>query len=329
MGQLVDGKWEADWDERPSKEGKFVRANSQFRNWVTADGAPGPSGEGGFKAEPGRYHLFVSYACPWAHRALIFRELKGLQDMIGVSVVAARMNNSGWEFDASDDDVVGNKLFQSDYMYEVYQKADPQYTGRVTVPVLWDREQETVVSNESSEIIRMMNSAFDGVGATLADYYPEHLRAEIDPLNERIYETVNNGVYRSGFAVSQEAYETAAQALFETLDVLEERLSSQRFLVGATPTEADWRLFPTLLRFDPVYHGHFKCNLRRIVDYENLWGYTRDLFQWPGIAPTCNLTHIKQHYYSSHVKVNPTGIVPIGPDIDFDAPHTRGGMGVS
>ncbi len=326
MGQLVDGTWHSDWDGGRTSNGQFVRANSQFRNWVTPDGAPGPSGDGGFKAETGRYHLYVSYACPWAHRALIYRSLKGLDDMIGVSVVSSRMKDRGWEFTA-DDDLVGDKLFASDFLYEVYLKADPAYTGRVTVPVLWDREQETVVSNESSEIIRMMNSAFDDIGATAIDYYPENLRSEIDPLNERIYETVNNGVYRSGFAVSQEAYETAAHALFETLDSLEDKLSGQRFLAGPTPTEVDWRLFPTLLRFDPVYHGHFKCNLRRLVDYPNLWAYTRDLFQWPGIEPTCNFKHIKRHYYSSHVNVNPTGIVPIGPDIDFNAPHNRTNLG--
>ncbi|CAN0551319.1 unnamed protein product, partial [Laminaria digitata] len=294
-----------------------------FRNWVTADGSPGASGRGGFKAEPGRYHLYVSLACPWAHRTLIFRSLKGLQDMISVSVVHHFMADKGWSF-APGPGVVADPIGGADFMHEVYTRADPKYSGRVTVPVLWDKELNTVVTNESSEIIRMFNSAFDEVGAAPGDFYPEALRAEIDEINARVYETVNNGVYRSGFATTQQAYEEAVQALFETLDYLEARLSKQRYLVGDQLTEADWRLFTTLVRFDPVYFGHFKCNRRRIVDYANLWGFTKELYQVPGVAETVDMHHIKHHYYGSHETVNPTRIVPVGPDIDFTSAHGRG-----
>jgi glutathionyl-hydroquinone reductase len=298
-----------------------------FRNWVTADGRPGPSGEGGFKAERGRYHLYVSLACPWAHRTLIVRKLKKLDDAITVSVVDPFMGDNGWAFSAPDgsltpgatpDDLNGARC-----LYEIYARARRDYTGRVTVPVLWDRETATIVNNESSEIIRMFNSAFDAVGAAGDDLYPQARREEIDQLNAVIYDTVNNGVYKCGFAKTQAAYEAAFDPLFETLDRLEQRLTRQRYLFGARTTEADWRLFTTLVRFDAVYYSHFKCNLRRIIDYPNLWGYTRDLYQVPGVAETVSLAHIKRHYYASHAMINPTRIVPKGPAIDFAAPHER------
>jgi glutathionyl-hydroquinone reductase len=323
VGLLIDGEWHDKGYDTDKHGGRFERWESAFRNWVTADGSPGPTGDGGFKAEPGRYHLYVSYACPWAHRTLIYRALKGLEGAIGISVVHWRMRENGWTFQSDPDDIVGDNLFGSKYLYEVYLKAAPDYSGRVTVPVLWDKQRETIVSNESAEIIRMLNTAFDGVGAKPGDYYPEPLRAEIDALNERIYATVNNGVYRAGFATTQDAYEEAVGPLFDTLDMLETRLASQRFLTGDQPTEADWRLLPSLLRFDLVYHGHFKCNIRRLVDYPNLWAYTRDLYQWPGIAATCNFAHAQRHYYESHLTVNPTGIVPAGPRLDFAEPHGR------
>lgn len=323
MGLLVDGVWQDQWYDTKKSGGKFVRTNASFRNWVTADGSAGPSGEAGFKAEAGRYHLYVSYACPWAHRTLIYRSLKGLEDMIGVSVVHWLMGENGWTFQKDDAGLVGNRLFETDYMYEVYLKADPQFSGRVTVPVLWDTQRDTIVSNESSEIIRMFNSAFDGVGAKPGDYYPVTLRTDIDKLNERIYDTVNNGVYKSGFATKQESYEEAVVPLFETLDMLERRLADRRFLCGNEPTEADWRLLPTLLRFDSVYVGHFKCNLKRLIDFPNLWAYARDLYQWPGIAKTVHMDHAKNHYYQSHETINPTGIVPLGPVVDWEQPHGR------
>jgi putative glutathione S-transferase len=319
MGLLVHGVWRDRWYDTTSTGGRFVRADAQFRSWVTADGSPGPSGEGGFKAEPGRYHLYVSLACPWASRTLIYRVLKGLQGMIGVSVTHWLMAESGWTF-APGEGVVPDSVNGVSHLHQLYTKANPTYSGRATVPVLWDRQRGTIVSNESSEIIRMLNSAFDGIGATLGDYYPEPLRAEIDAINARVYDTVNNGVYKAGFATTQEAYEAAVVALFETLDWLEERLAKRRFLLGAEPTEADWRLFTTLIRFDPVYVGHFKCNIRRLVDYHNLFAYTRDLYQWPGVRQTVNFTHIKRHYYMSHTTINPTGIVPVGPAIDLEAP---------
>ena len=322
MGLLQDGQWVDQWYDTKSSGGRFVRKDSAFRNWVTADGAPGPTGTGGFKAEPGRYHLYVSLACPWAHRTLIFRALKGLEEMIDISVVHWFMGRDGWTF-APGDGATPDHLNGSDFLHQVYTKADPTYSGRVTVPVLWDKVQGTIASNESAEIIRMMNSAFDGAGAAPGDYYPAPLRDEIDALNTRIYDTVNNGVYKAGFATKQEAYEEALLPLFDTLDWLENRLSAQRYLMGDTLTEADWRLFTTLVRFDPVYVGHFKCNLRRIADYPNLFGYVRDLYQHPGIAATVDLPYIKQHYYGSHTSVNPTRIVPMGPDIDYTAPHDR------
>jgi putative glutathione S-transferase len=322
MGQLVDGKWEAEGIDPRKLNGKFKRADAAFRNWVTKDGSPGPSGEGGFKAEPGRYHLYVAYACPWAHRTLIARELKGLTDAIDVSIVHPFMARMGWSFE-HDGDAQGDPLFDSNYVHELYQRAKSDYTGRASVPVLWDKERGTIVSNESSEIIRMFNSAFDEWGDASIDLYPEPLRAEIDAVNEGVYHNVNNGVYKSGFATSQEAYEEAVYALFEELDGLEARLGKHRYLVGDRLTEADWRLFPTLVRFDPVYVGHFKCNIRRIYDYPNLWNYTKELYQVPGIAPTVNIDHIKRHYYGSHETVNPTRIVPVGPEIDYSTPHDR------
>lgn len=323
MGLLIDGEWVDQWYDTASTGGRFERSESQFRSWITPDGAPGPSGDGGFPAEPGRYHLYVSYACPWAHRTLLVRALKGLTSMIDVSVVHWFMGRHGWTFDADPDGVVQDRLYGQPYLYEIYRKAQANYTGRVTVPVLWDTQRETIVSNESAEIIRMFNRAFDGLGATPLDLYPMHLRDEIDALNARIYDTVNNGVYKCGFATSQGAYDEAVGPLFETLGALEERLGRQRFLTGASPTEADWRLFPTLLRFDPIYVGHFKTNLYRLTDYPNLWGYTRDLYQWPGVRETIHLEHAKRHYYESHETINPARVVPIGPMIDFDAPHNR------
>lgn len=322
MGLLVDGEWRDEWYDTDSEGGRFKRETSSFRSWVTSGGAPGPTGEGGFEAEPGRYHLYVSYACPWAHRTLIFRRLKGLEDMISLSVVHWFMGEQGWNF-AEGEGVIGDPIHDAECLHEVYTAADPDYTGRVTVPVLWDRKRGTIVNNESAEIIRMLNSAFDDVGATEGDYYPDALREEIDSVNDRVYHTVNNGVYKSGFATSQEAYEEAVEPLFETLDWLDERLADRRYLVGGRLTEADLRLFTTLVRFDPVYVGHFKCNRRRLADYPHLWPYTRDLYQHAGVADTVHLDHIKRHYYMSHPQVNPTRIVPVGPEIDYAAPHGR------
>ena len=322
MGLLVDGEWRDQWYDTKATGGRFKRDTSRFRNWITGDGRAGPSGASGFQAEAGRYHLYVSYACPWAHRTLIFRRLKGLEDMIPVSVVHWYMAENGWTF-ADGDGVVADPIHDADYMYQVYQAADSSYTGRVTVPVLWDKHKNTIVSNESADIIRMFNSAFDAIGATEGDYYPEDLREEIDEINARVYTTVNNGVYKAGFATTQEAYEEAVEPLFESLDWLDGRLSTKRYLLGRRITEADWRLFTTLLRFDPVYVGHFKCNRRRIVDYPNLWPYVRDLYQVPGVAETVHMDHIKSHYYGSHETINPTRIVPVGPDIDFSEPHGR------
>ncbi len=322
MGLLQEGKWVDQWYETKSSGGRFMRKEAQFRNWITKDGSAGSSGIGGFKAEANRYHLYVSYACPWAHRTLIFRALKGLEDMISISSVHWLMLESGWTFDEGEG-VISDPINNSDFMYQVYLAATKDYSGRVTVPVLWDKKTNSIVSNESSEIIRMFNSAFDDIGAIKGDYYPEALRADIDDINERIYDTVNNGVYKTGFATSQTAYEEAIYPLFETLDWLEDRLSKTRYLMGGQITEADWRLFTTLIRFDPVYVGHFKCNIRRIVDYKNIFGYVRDLFQIPTVAETVKMQHIKGHYYESHLMINPTGIVPKGPEIDFMAPHTR------
>ena len=326
MGMLQDGRWVDQWYNTKETDGQFVRKAPQFRNWITADGAPGPSGDGGFKAEAGRYHLYVSLACPWAHRALIFRSLKGLKSMISISVVHWYMADKGWTFQPSDG-AVPDTVNGADYLHQVYTAAKHDYSGRVTVPVLWDKKTKTIISNESPEIIRMFNSAFDGIGATPGDYYPEQLRTEIDALNDRIYDAVNNGVYKAGFATTQDAYEEAIVPLFETLDWLEERLSKQHYLTGSQITEADWRLFTTLVRFDPVYVGHFKCNIRRIADYPNLSGYVRDLYQQPGVAETVNMEHIKNHYYGSHETVNPSRVVPMGPVVDYTASHDRAKLG--
>ena len=316
MGLLIDGVWHDRWYDTARSGGRFVRDDSLFRDWITADGSSG------FKAENGRYHLYVSLACPWAHRTFIFRKLKGLEGIVSAAVSNWDNLAEGWTF-APGPGVIPDTVNGARYLHEVYTKAQPTYTGRVTVPVLWDRERRTIVNNESSEIIRMFNSAFDGVGAARGDYYPVELRPEIDAVNTRVYETVNNGVYRCGFATSQEAYDEAVAPLFETLDWLEERLAKRRYLCGDRLTEADWRLFTTLVRFDPVYYSHFKCNLRRLTDYPNLWAYTRDLYQHPGVAETVDFDHIKRHYYGSQRRVNPTGIVPRGPILDFRAPHGR------
>jgi putative glutathione S-transferase len=324
MGLLVDGVWRDQWYDTAKSDGRFERSAAQFRNWVTADGSAGPSGKGGFNAESGRYHLYVSYACPWAHRTLIFRVLKRLEAHISLSVVHWHMGEQGWTF-AAGDGVVPDSVAGAQYMHQVYTAADPKYSGRVTVPVLWDKRQNTIVSNESPEIIRMFNGAFDalpGVDAKL-DFYPKALRAEIDAVNVRVYATVNNGVYRAGFATAQKVYDEAVRELFESLDWLEARLARQRYVAGNQITEADWRLFTTLVRFDPVYHTHFKCNLRRLVDYPNLWNYTRELYQVPGVAATVRLDHIKRHYWGSHRTINPSGLVPIGPAIDYATPHDR------
>lgn len=319
MGLLIDGQWTDQWYDTTSTGGRFVRTESQFRNWITPDGRPGPSGDGGFQAEPGRYHLYVSLACPWANRTLIMRALKGLEDMITVSVVNPYMGKNGWTFEPAPG-VVADPVGHARYMYDVYLRAQADYSGRVTVPVLWDRQRNTIVSNESAEIMRMFNSAFDGVGATPGDYAPARLLKAIDAMNNRTYGAINNGVYKAGFATSQPVYEEAVNALFTELDALEALLDDQAWLVGEDLTEADWRLFTTLIRFDAVYHGHFKCNIRRLVDYPNLWDYTRALYQYPGVAATINLDHIKQHYYRSHATINPNGIVPVGPELDFTRP---------
>ncbi|MAY63650.1 MAG: glutathione-dependent reductase [Rhizobiales bacterium] len=326
MGMLDNGVWKDVWYDTKSTGGRFKRSTSSFRNWVTKDGSAGPSGDGGFKAEAGRYHLYVSLACPWAHRTLIFRELMGLQDAITVDVVDYHMGENGWEFKKRDG-ATGDSLMGKDYLHQVYTEADPHYTGRVTVPALWDKQKKTIVSNESAEIIRMFNSAFAEIADPKApDFYPEELQGEIDEINDLVYNTVNNGVYKAGFATEQEVYEENVAALFDTLDKIEDRLKAQRYLVGEKLTEADWRLFTTLVRFDPVYVGHFKCNIRRIADYPNLLGYLRELYQMPGIAGTVNFTHIKRHYYGSHATINPNGIVPVGPAMELDAPHGRDGL---
>ncbi|MHC2105857.1 glutathione S-transferase family protein [Methylobacterium sp.] len=319
MGLLVDGVWRDQWYDTASTGGRFERKASSFRNWVTADGAPGPSGEGGFRAEPGRYHLYVSLACPWAHRTLIGRALKGLEEAITVSVVDPHMGAEGWVF-GDTPGATPDPIHRASRLYEVYRAADSSYTGRVTVPVLWDRKRGTIVSNESAEILRMLNSAF---GETGPDLYPEDLRVAIDAINERVYDRVNNGVYKAGFATAQDAYAAAFEALFSELDALEERLDRGRYLCGDRLTEADIRLFTTLVRFDAVYVGHFKCNRRRIADYPNLSNYLRDLYALPGVASTVDFTHIKRHYYESHPTINPTRIVPLGPELDLTAPNDR------
>jgi glutathionyl-hydroquinone reductase len=319
MGMLVDGEWRDVWYDTASTGGRFERKPSSFRNWVTCDGSPGPTGTGGFPAERGRYHLYVSLACPWAHRTLIMRRLKGLENAVSLSVVHWRMRERGWTF-APGPCVTGDPVNGAETLSQVYLAVDPRFTGRVTVPVLWDKTRRTIVSNESAEIIRMFNSAFEGVGATPGDYYPEPLRAQIDDLNTRIYREVNNGVYRAGFATTQAAYEEAVVTLFEALDWLEGRLSESCFLTGDRLTEADIRLFTTLVRFDAVYHGHFKCNLRRVADYPALWRFVREIYNLPNVSETVNLHHIKHHYYESHTTINPTGVVPLGPVIDFGVP---------
>ncbi|MFJ2694007.1 glutathione S-transferase family protein [Pseudomonas sp. NPDC087336] len=320
MGLLVEGRWQDKWYE--SKDGTFQREQAQRRNWVTAGGLPGPSGIGGFAATPGRYHLYVSLACPWAHRTLILRKLKGLESLIDVSVVSYLMLENGWTFDKSHGST-GDKLDHFDFMHQRYTADTTDYSGRVTVPVLWDKHQKRIVNNESAEIIRMFNGAFDELTGNDLDFYPAPLRGEIDALNERIYPAVNNGVYRAGFATSQSAYEEAFDELFAELGRLEQLLSANRYLTGEYLTEADIRLFTTLIRFDAVYYGHFKCNLKRIADYPNLSNWLREIYQWPGIAGTVDFEHIKNHYYGSHKTINPTGIVPKGPQQDFTAAHDR------
>ncbi|WP_321830939.1 glutathione S-transferase family protein [Thalassovita sp.] len=323
MGKLVDGKWHDVWYDTKDSGGAFKRTEATFRNWITADGSAGPSGEGGFKAESGRYHLYVSYACPWAHRTLIFRALKGLSDHITVSAVHPDMLSDGWHFGTDYEGATGDTLYGMPFARDIYLKAMPNMSGRVTVPILWDKERETIVSNESSEIIRMFNSAFNGITGNTDDYWPEGERDAIEEVNARIYDTLNNGVYKSGFATTQSAYEAAVYPLFDTLHWLEDRLSQNRYLMGDHLTEADWRLFTTLIRFDPVYHLHFKCNRQRIVDYPNLWAYTRELYQVPGVAETVNMDHIVRHYHYSHDSINPHRIVPINPVLDYLEPHGR------
>ena len=316
MGQLVDGKWSTEWYDTSKTGGRFVRSDAPFRNWLTADGSAGPTGEGGFKAEAGRYHLYVALACPWAHRTLIFRAIKGLEDLIDVSIVSPKMpDETGWTF--KDEGSTGDALYGSDHLYQIYQRAKPDYSGRVTVPVLWDKQRETIVNNESSEIIRMLNSAFNGLTGNDDDYYPEALRSRIDEVNARIYDTVNNGVYKSGFATKQAAYEEAVRALFDSLDWIEGILGDNAYLTGDRVTEADWRLFTTLIRFDAVYFGHFKCNIRQISDYPNISHYLKGLLAVPGVRDTVDIDAIKTHYYWSHDRINPTRIVPVGPELDF------------
>lgn len=329
MGLLVDGRWQQDRPPGAANDGKFKRWDARFRNWITPDGSPGPSGEGGFEAEPDRYHLYVSYACPWAHRTLICRALKGLETVVGLSVTHWFAGEDGWTFEPGDG-VVSDPVLGARFAHQLYAAAEPTYSGRVSVPFVWDKQRATIVSNESSEIIRMFNSAFDQVGAEPGNFLPDDDLEEIERINARIYDTLNNGVYKCGFARTQKAYEDAVNPLFETMDWLEDRLSSRRFLLGDKPTEADWRLFPTLFRFDAVYNTHFKCSRRRLVDYPNLWAYTRDLYQHPGVAETTNLDHVRRHYFESHESINPTRIVPIGPAfLDFEATHDRANLSKS
>lgn len=326
MGLLINGEWHDQWYDTSKSGGEFRREGAQFRHWVTADRSPGPSGEGGFKAESGRYHLYVSLACPWAHRTLIFRALKGLEEMISVSVVHPDMLENGWEF-RPDEPFHEDQVNGVRFMRDIYTLDTPDYTGRVTVPVLWDKQRRCIVSNESAEIIRMLNSAFDGLGARPVDFYPEPLRDGIEEVNERIYHRFNNGVYRAGFATAQDKYEEAFNQVFDTLDWLERRLSKGRYLMGEALTEADWRLFTTLVRFDAVYYSHFKCNRQMIRDFPNVQAYLRDLYQVPGVAETVNIDQIKRHYYVSQRTINPTGIVPVGPHLTLDAPHGREHLG--
>jgi putative glutathione S-transferase len=324
MGLLVDGVWQDDVSR--TKDGHFIRPATRYRNWVTPDGSAGPSGEGGYAAEAGRYHLYVSLSCPWAHRTIIFRKLKALENVISMSTVSPDMLKDGWTFNVSEGSS-GDTANGKSKLSEVYLLADPRYTGRVSVPVLWDKKRKTIVNNESSEIIRMLNSAFDAFTNVHADYYPAPLRAQIDKFNDLIYPNINNGVYRAGFATSQAAYEQAFRNVFDALEEIEQTLSQQRYLVGNTLTEADWRLFCTLIRFDAVYYSHFKCNWRHIYEYPNLSNYLRDLYQVPGVAETVSIEQIKRHYYGSQRQVNPTGVVPVGPQLDFAAPHDRARFG--
>jgi putative glutathione S-transferase len=323
MGMLIDGQWTDKWYDTKSTGGAFKRSESQFRNWITADGSAGPTGEAGYKAESGRYHLYVSHACPWANRALIFRTLKGLEDHIDISVVHPDMLDDGWTFDTDFDGATGDTQFGLPFMRDIYTRAVPDVTTRVTVPVLWDKKTGTIVSNESAEIIRMFNSAFDGITGNTQDFYPEALRPQIDEINARVYNDINNGVYKSGFSTTQDAYEEAVTALFDGLDWVEDILSRNRYLTGDTITEADWRLFTTLARFDLVYHLHFKCNRSRLIDFPNLWAYARELYQWPGVADTIHFDHIVRHYHYSHETINPHRIIPINPRIDWMEPHRR------
>jgi len=323
MGQLVDGVWHDVWYDTGKSGGTFERSTAGFRNWITADGSPGPSGKGGFIAESGRYHLYVSYACPWAHRTMIFRQIKGLTDHITFDVVHPDMLSNGWTFETDQTGSTGDRQFGLPFVRDIYLRTDPSISGRVTVPILWDKHQNTIVSNESSEIIRMFNAAFNKLTDNDLDFYPSALRAEIEPVNQRIYSTLNNGVYSCGFATTQAAYDAAVAPLFDTLDWLEDHLTDRHYLVGTELTEADWRLFPTLVRFDSVYHTHFKCNRKRIIDYPNLWAYTRELYQHPGISDTVNIQHIIRHYHFSHDTINPNRIIPTNPILDWNQPHGR------
>ncbi|GFE65014.1 glutathione S-transferase family protein [Litoreibacter roseus] len=323
MGLLIDGEWHDKWYDTEKSGGAFERSTAGFRNWITADGTAGPSGEGGFQAEADRYHLYVSLACPWAHRTLIFRKLKGLEDLIDVSVVHPDMMGDGWTFETDMQGATGDKLYGLPFARDIYTKADPKVSGRVTVPILWDKTRETIVSNESSEIIRMFNSAFDELTGNTLDFWPEARRDEIEEVNSRVYETVNNGVYKAGFATTQDAYDAAVGPLFDSLDWLENRLGTHRYLMGDQITEADWRLFTTLVRFDLVYHLHFKCNRKRIIDYPNLWGYTRELYQWDGVSDTVGFDHIVRHYHYSHETINPNRIIPTNPVLIWAADHGR------
>ena len=321
MGMLIKGELVDNWLDKEMDEGDFKRMESTFRNWVTADGSAGSTGTGGFKAEADRYHLYVSAACPWAHRTVIFRKLKQLEDVIGVSIVEPDMLDKGWSFSEQGDYV--DHLHAFKYMHQIYTRADKEFTGQITVPVLWDKKLNTIVNNESSEIIRMLNSAFNQFTEVKIDYYPQSLRQKIDEANKPIYDNINNGVYRCGFATTQIAYEKAFDRLFNELDQLEKNLSNNRYLLGKQITEADWRLFTTLIRFDVVYVGHFKCNLKRIADYPNLSNYLAELYQIPGIAETVDIEYIKRHYYYSHTSINPTQLIPKGPSLNFDFPHNR------
>ena len=317
MGLLVDGQWVDQWYDTKKTGGRFVRTQTQFRNWITADGSAGPTGQAGYKAEADRYHLYVSLACPWASRTLMIRTLKGLEDMISISVVHPLMLEHGWTFEEGEG-VIGDPIFQARYLHEVYTAVKPDYTGRVTVPVLFDKKTKTIVNNESSEIIRMLNTAFDGLGAKPGNYVPDQWLEEIDTVNDFVYHRINNGVYKAGFATKQEVYEEEVTTLFAALDQMEERLAGQDYLVGNRLTEADIRLFTTLVRFDAVYFGHFKCNLKPLTAYPNLWAYTKRIYQLPGMAQTVNFDHIKRHYYGSHKTINPTGVIPLGPILDWN-----------